>query len=414
MEKPVERSLDSTLPARKDPLRACVHCGLCLEECPTYRLTGDENNSPRGRLFLWRAEAEGRLPAESWTDFYTDECVGCLACMSACPANVPYAHLLEEARSLRVRQGRASLPWTVAMAARAVRSPRLFNLALGPARALRKAGWLRHPMVFAGNPALWQSTASYARMLVERHRPTGPVVALLTGCLMEALFREINFATVRVLIENDIRVVVPEKQGCCGAFHEHTGLAGSKSLAERNRQAFGEVKVDRVLTNAAGCGLTLAKALAGEARVQDVLGYLGERGLKRRDKRPGAERVFVDLPCHLVHGQRATIPESVLQASGYEWEYAPMARDCCGSGGTYNLQKPDNAGAILREKAAFLDQLPANVTPIVATANHVCMMQWHTARRFIRRPFPVRHVIQLLDPGVGLARAEGNQTVKPF
>lgn len=378
---------------------ACVHCGLCLEECPTYRLTGDENNSPRGRLFLWRAEIEGRLAADSWTDFYTDECVGCLACTSACPANVPYAHLLEQARKLRVRQGRSPGHWPVAMAARAVRSPRFFDLALAPARALRRAGWLRHPMVFPGAPALWQSTASYARMLLDRHRPTGPVVALLTGCLMEALFREINFATVRVLIENNVQVVVPESQGCCGAFHDHAGMPGSESLAERNRQAFGQMKVDRVLTNAAGCGLALAKTLEGRARVQDVLAFLGEIGIKRRDKRPGADRAFVDLPCHLIHGQRTTIPESVLDATGYDWAYAPSARDCCGSGGTYNIQKPDNARAILREKAGFLDQLPSEVSPIVTTSNHVCMMQWHTARRFVRRPFSVRHVIQLLDPG---------------
>lgn len=386
-----------------DPLRACVHCGLCLEECPTYRLTGDENNSPRGRLLLWRAEADGRLPPDPWTDFYTAECVGCLACSSACPANVPYAHLLEDARKTRLAQGRTRVHWQVALAGKAVQQPKLFNLALAPARMLRRANLLPHPMVFPGSPTLAQSTAAYAAELMDRRQPTGPVVALLTGCLMEALFREINFATVRVLIANNVRVLVPEGQGCCGAFHEHTGMPGVDTFAAQNRAAFSAAKVDRVVSNSAGCGLALAKALTGVARVQDVLGYLGEIGIKPRPKHTGTTRVFVDLPCHLVHGQRTTIPNAVLDATGYPWEFAPNARDCCGSGGVYNIQKPDNARAILREKAAFFDELPAEISPILATANHVCMMQWQTARRFVQRPFQVRHVIQLLDPEADLA-----------
>ena len=384
-----------------DPLRACVHCGLCLEECPTYRLSGDENNSPRGRLYLWRAESEGRLSADPWTDFYSDECVGCLACASVCPANVPYAHLLGVARRRQVAHGRAHIHWQIALAGNAVRSPALFNLALAPARLLRSLGLLPYPMVFPGKPALAQSTAAYARRLMERYQPNGPNVALLTGCLMEALFREINFATVRVLVENNVRVLVPEEQGCCGAFHEHTGMAGVEELFAQNRNAFSDLKVDRVVANSAGCGLALSKALKDTVRVQDVLGFLGEIGPKPRPKRNDGHRVYVDLPCHLVHGQRVEgIPASVLDATGYSWELAPHARDCCGSGGVYNIQKPDNAREILRGKAAFLDELPANIHPILATANHVCMMQWHTAHALVDRPFQVRHVIQLLDPGL--------------
>ena len=388
-----------------DPLRDCVHCGLCLEECPTYRLTGDENNSPRGRLLLWRAEAEGRLAPDPWTDFYTDECVGCLACASACPANVPYAHLLEEARKTRLAEGRTRVHWQVALAGKAVQRPKLFNLALAPARMLRRANLLPHPMVFQGSPALAKSTAAYAAELMERHQPTGPVVALLTGCLMEALFREINFATVRVLIENNVRVLVPEGQGCCGAFHEHTGMPGVDAFAAKNRAAFSAVKVDRVVSNSAGCGLALAKALTGVARVQDVLGFLGEIGVKPRPKHTGATRVYVDLPCHLVHGQRSTIPTAVLDATGYSWEFAPKARDCCGSGGVYNIQKPANARVILAEKSAFLNAAAGDPV-ILATSNHVCMMQWHSAgpTGLVTRPYAVKHVIQLLDPGEEFSR----------
>ncbi len=389
-------------PTLPDPFSNCTHCGLCLSVCPTYKLTGDENNSPRGRLLLWRAQAEGRLPQDPWPDFYTDECVGCLACEPACPANVPYAHLLEVERKNRLAPGRTKVHWQIALAGKAVQRPNLFNLALAPARMLRRAKLLPHPMIFPGSPAFAQSTAAYARELMERHQPTGPAVALLTGCLMEAMFREINFATVRVLIENNVRVLVPEGQGCCGAFHEHTGMPGIDGFAAQNRAAFSAVKVDRVVSNSSGCGLALAKALTGVALVQDVLGFLGEFGVKPRPKHTGPNRVYVDLPCHLVHGQRSTIPTVVLDATGYPWEFAPRARDCCGSGGVYNIQKPDNARAILREKASFFDELPAEVTPILATANHVCMMQWYTARRFVQRPFVVRHVIQLLDPGENL------------
>lgn len=384
-----------------DPLRACVHCGLCLEACPTYRLTGDENNSPRGRLLLWRGIDEGRIEQDEWSDFYTDECVGCLACESVCPANVPYGLNLETVRHRQVAEGRAHINWQVAAAGHAVRFPSLFNIALAPGRALRATTGIPHPMVFAGKPPVFKSSAAYAAEMVARHNPAGPTVALLTGCLMEALFREINFATVRVLVENNVRVVIPDDQGCCGAFHEHTGMAGADAMFEQNRKAFRGLEIDRVVSNSAGCGFALGKALAGEPRVQDVLGFLGEIGVEPRPKREGRARVFVDLPCHLVHGQKVDgIPSSVLDATGYDWELAPCAKDCCGSGGVYNIQKPANAREILAKKSAFLNEAEGDPV-ILATSNHVCMMQWNSARSggMVRRPFQVRHVIQLLDPG---------------
>jgi glycolate oxidase iron-sulfur subunit len=154
-----------------------------------------------------------------------------------------------------------------------------------------------------------------------------------------------------------------------------------------------------VVTNSAGCGLALSEALKEVVPVQDVLGFLGDLELVPREHTASGQRVFVDLPCHLIHGQKvAGIPANVLDATGIDWELAPCATDCCGSGGVYNIQKPENARAILREKAAFLDELPSDCQPILATANHVCMMQWHSARKFIKTPFAVRHVIQLLDP----------------
>ena len=385
----------------KDLLASCVHCGFCLEVCPTYKLTGDENNSPRGRLRLWREEAEGRLEYDPWTDFYTSECVGCLACESACPANVPYGEIFEKVRHDHVATNRSKPSFLLRMAARLAARPALFNLTMLPARLLRSIGLLKHRFLFQGSPAALQSTASYTQRLMSQHRPNGPRVAFLTGCLMESLFREINFATVRVLIENNIQVVVPPDQGCCGAFQEHTGIDGVDELQQRNREAFGSMKVDATVSNSSGCGLALGKALKGIAPVRDVLSFLGEIGPVSRPRRNDAARVYVDLPCHLIHGQKVTgIPSNVLDATGYQWELAPQARDCCGSGGVYNIQKPENSREILARKSEFLNQAAGDPV-ILATSNHVCMMQWNSARSggLVNRPFTVSHVIQLLDPG---------------
>lgn len=385
----------------QDLLSSCVHCGFCLEVCPTYKLTGDENNSPRGRLRLWREEAEGRLEVDPWTDFYTSECVGCLACETACPANVPYGEIFEQIRHDHVATGRAQPKLSLRLAAAAIVRPALFNLALLPVRLLRKLGLFRHRNVFAGEPAVLESTAAYASRLMRQHQPNGPRVALLTGCLMEALFREINFATIRVLIENNVQVFVPQGQGCCGAFQEHTGLGGVDALRQQNRQAFSSGGFEAVLTNSSGCGLALGKALSDKVPVRDVLSFLGDLGPVNRPRRTDNARVYVDLPCHLIHGQKVPgIPTNVLDATGIPWELAPMARDCCGSGGTYHIQKPENAREILARKSAFLQDAPGDPV-ILATSNHVCMMQWNSARNssLVNRPFAVRHAVQLLDPG---------------
>jgi glycolate oxidase iron-sulfur subunit len=390
----------------QDLLASCVHCGFCLEVCPTYKLTGDENNSPRGRLRLWREEAEGRLEPDPWTDFYTSECVGCLACESACPANVPYGTIFEQIKHQHVATNRSRPKLVLRLAAALAARPALFNLAMLPARILRRAGWLKHRFLFAGQPAVVQSTADYARQLMDKHRPTGHRVAFLTGCLMESLFREINFATIRVMIENNIQVVIPPDQGCCGAFQEHTGLAGVDALHARNQRAFNAViDVDAIVSNSSGCGLALSKSLTGTRPVRDVLSYLGEIGPVSRTRRDDAARMYVDLPCHLVHGQKAAgIPKNVLDATGYAWELAPQARDCCGSGGVYNIQKPENSRELLARKSAFLNDA-AGEPVILATSNHVCMMQWNSAQStgLVKRPYLVRHVIQLLDPGEDFA-----------
>lgn len=385
LEKPVSTS----------SLDSCIHCGFCLGSCPTYQLTGDENNSPRGRLAHWKALAEGRLQPNAKVDFYMDECVGCLACETACPAQVPYGSILHDILRQRVAEGK-SVPWWLRLVADAVGRPDLFHLALLPLRLLRKSGWPGSKFIFPGRPSIFKSSSEYAREVMDRVKPTGPRVALLSGCLMEAAFREINFATIRVLAANNIQVTVPEGQTCCGAFLEHTGIAGLDKLQQTNRSAFDSLDVDAIVTNSAGCGLTLQYSL--QTPVVDVTKLLAEVGC-RAGHGVAADHIYVDLPCHLVHGQKEPgIPTAVLDAIGTPWSLAPMATECCGSGGVYNQLKPDNAREILRRKSAFLDESPHKCV-ILTTSNHVCLMQWHSARRqnLVRRPYRVAHVIQLLD-----------------
>ncbi len=380
-------------------LSSCIHCGLCLGSCPTYQLTGDENNSPRGRLAHWRAMQEGRLQPSPKTDFYLNECVGCLTCETACPAQVPYGKILHQVRRERDAQGKPS-PWWLRLAAQAVHFPAWFSAALMPARLLRKMGGAGSPYIFPGRPPVLQSSASYAREIMAQLRPTGPLVALLSGCLMEGLFREINFATIRVLAAHNVRVIVPEGQTCCGALHEHTGLKGAEHSAEVNRAAFDQTGVDAVIANSAGCGLTLQHSL--KTPVLDIHRFLAEIG-PRQGNGVAADHIYVDLPCHLVHGQKEPgIPETVLNAIGTPWSLAPMAYECCGSGGVYNQLKPENAREILRRKSAFLDESPHGRN-ILASSNHVCLMQWHSAHQLVRRPFRVAHVIQLLDESLSLS-----------
>ena len=382
--------------SRETPkLLSCVHCGLCLEDCPTYQLSGDESNSPRGRLAIWRAIAEKRIEVSPETDYYTDECVGCLACQSVCPANVPYAELLHETRKARVAGG-MPVDRRIRVVAALARRPGLFNLVATPLRALRRLGMPLGRFLFRGPAPVFESTSAYARRWVAAHNPSGPTVALLAGCLMDAVYREINFATIRVLVANGVRVVVPDGQTCCGAVHEHSGLAGKDTLDARNRAAFDGQGVDAVIANASGCALTLSHAL--RTPVQDVASYLGARDL-RTGAALDTEHIYYDMPCHLTHGLGIKQPPArVLDATKTPWSLAPDAERCCGSGGTYNVTHAANAESIIREKSAFLNDTPHRHCTLV-TANHVCMMQWHSAiaTRMVTRPVDVRHLVQVLD-----------------
>ncbi len=377
------------LMARETPkLLNCVHCGLCLDECPTYRNTGDEANSPRGRLALWRAEWEGRLQPGPESDHYTDQCVGCLGCVSACPANVPYGELLVERRAEQ-HQRTARLDWRLRLMQPLLRRPRLFAALALPLRLARRLGLRLHRLLFPGPAPLLESTAAYARRVNAALKPQGPRVALLTGCLMDAAFRELNAATVRVLAVNGFQVQVPEEQGCCGAVAEHAGQQAEKAAYDAvNQRAFATEPV--VLTNSSGCGLSLRHALG--VKQADLLDFLEHADLKA-----GAplawDDVLYDFPCHAYHGLGLKDPPAKLfKAAGLEgrWRLAPEADRCCGSGGAYAETQAGSSLQILAEKKALLGGLAERAT--LVTANHVCMMQWSQLPGL-----RVRHAVQVLD-----------------
>ena len=326
-------------------------------------------------------------------DFYTMECVGCLACESACPAKVPYGELLYEARHAQVARGGRVHP-LLRLTGALLHYTRFFDVLNLPLRLARRLGLARHRFLFPGRPEIFKSTASYAREVVERLQPKGSRVALLSGCLMEGVFREINYATVRVLAVNGVRVEVPEGQACCGAVFEHAGLPGQQSLDARNRGAFAGFET--VITNAAGCGLALSHVLPG--RTRDLLSFLGT--LKLKQGQPlDLDHLYFDIPCHLYHGLKVQkAPPGIFEAIGTPWSYAPEADRCCGSGGTYNITHAHNSRRILEEKSRFLNDVP-HARPALVTANHVCMMQWHSAvaTGLVRRKVPVLHLVQALD-----------------
>ncbi len=429
----------SAAPPPEGPLAAlyegtldCVHCGLCLPVCPTYRETGRESSSPRGRIHLIRAVAEGRLPLDEVLAEEAYLCLDCRACETACPSGVRFGRLVEGARAavetagLRTgparRLERLALRHVVPDPARLRRAVDLLALAqrLGldrAARALlpeRLAGALalapRVPPRAARTRPPWRSEARGGA-------PRGRV-ALFTGCVMAELFGDVHQATVRVLARNGFEVLVPRTQRCCGALHAHAGDAASAhTLLRANLAAFAGLRVDAIVVNSAGCGAALREAgdwLPGEGEalarlVRDALELLDEVGLRPPEGRL-ALRVCYDDPCHLVHGQRVReAPRRILrQIPGLELVAHDDPAGCCGAAGIYNLTHPAMAGAVLARK---LGALAAADPDAVATGNPGCIMQLRAgaARSGLRAE--ILHPITLLDrayhPEPGDPRAGG-------
>lgn len=411
----------------------CVHCGLCTSSCPTYVETGNENDSPRGRIHLMRSVVDQKIELSDRVRKHIDLCLDCRSCETACPSGVQYGRLIEPFR-VDMEQGRGGGGGDATSKAR----PDLFtrtilhglfpfrkrlSRVLWPARIFQALGiqravdFLRVPAVLPQRlrrlyrqlPTLPPSGPS----LCESNPPTGPrraKVGLFVGCVADAMFRPVHHATVRVLQENGCEVVVPSSQGCCGAIHYHSGAAEpAMGLMQQNLQAFPD-DLDAIVVNVAGCGAMLkdyghvasengaAKESAfGEFadRVQDVHEFLVALGVKKPPNAVDVRVVYQDA-CHLQHAQRIReAPRTLLKMiPELKLLEAAEAELCCGAAGTYNLTQPEMADRLGTRK---IDNLLATNPDLIASANVGCSLQLQATLKQAGCDVAVRHPIELLD-----------------
>jgi glycolate oxidase iron-sulfur subunit len=410
-------------------LQQCMHCGLCLPTCPTYDATKLERNSPRGRIALMRAIADGRLEP---TKTFADEmyfCLGCLACMTACPAGVNYAELFEHARAEAEESGVLRNPKRSFIRALTMRW--LFM----DLRRLRFAGWLirlyqrlglqrliRGSGVLNLAPRRWRELEAMTPIIAPKFSsqliaPATPAsgqkkyrVALLTGCAQDLMFSDVNRDTCEVLSRNGCEVITPPSQSCCGSLHAHNGeLEMARELARKNIDQFPPGQFDAIISNAAGCGSHLKHyrhLLAGDpqyreqaqqwdAKLKDIHEWLAEIGLTPPNSGVPAQSVTYHEACHLCHGQKITAqPRQLLRAiPNLTLTELPESNWCCGSAGIYNLIQPEMANQLLDRK---LKHIVSTKAEVVATGNPGCLA--HMANGIRRENMPVRlvHPITLL------------------
>jgi glycolate oxidase iron-sulfur subunit len=438
-----QTSLHTTLDTEMEKILGCIHCGLCLPACPTYQQLGNENDSPRGRIFLMRAVAEGRLSADSASfERHIDLCLGCRACETACPAGVRYGSLLESAREtiLEQKTGRGStlqktllklalrhvFPYPKRLKAvfalsRLLRGAWLIRFAYRKGLARRIAPKVDFALSLLMTTAPAEATGRLGDGATRRHgdkeisnRPVAlRPVSVFTGCVMEGLFKHVNDATKRVLAANGCELDDVGAQVCCGALHAHAGdMETARELARRNIDAFERFLATNgpatIIINAAGCGALLKeygdllkddpryadRAERFSAGVRDVTEFLASGDIRR-----GAEinrRVTYDAPCHLYHAQRVTAaPQRVLTSiPGLEYIELEGMQDCCGGAGVYNLSEPEMSESLLADK---IGKAQATEAEVLVTANPGCHMQLGAGARMFNADCRVAHIVELLD-----------------
>ncbi|HEX6574680.1 MAG TPA: heterodisulfide reductase-related iron-sulfur binding cluster [Gemmatimonadaceae bacterium] len=405
---------NTPLAAALPGINQCVHCGFCLQACPTYQVLEDENESPRGRIFLMRSLLEGTVtPHDDRVHAHIDRCLGCRACEPACPSGVPYGQLLEATRATLGATRRPALIGRLILFVFA--HPRLMRTAMMLSRLLAATPI---PTIFekvAGRFGFGMAMLSASGSPLERdpyevdQRADRESVAVLKGCVMEGLFTETNRATERVLGRNGYATVDADEQACCGALHAHAGdLDNARRLARRNIAAFEKSGAELIAVNAAGCGAMMKeyahllhddpewadRAANVSAKVRDISELLAAVGPVPGNPLP--LRVTYDAPCHLVHAQRITTPPLAVLAAIPGLELIPL-RDsemCCGAAGIYNLIEPDTSDAVLAPKLLNIAETGASY---VVTGNPGCHMQ--IGAGLLRSGMKARtiHPVDLLD-----------------
>lgn len=408
-------------------LSRCVHCGLCLNACPTYTTLGIEMESPRGRIALIRAVQDGRIEMNETVEPHLNLCLQCRACEAVCPSGVPFGRIMEDARAaLQPKRGaRPANRLQTFMLRNVVGRQRVLAAFVALARLYRGVPLLGR--VVRGLPLLPRRLRDAERMLPERvpaafPRPGRTVVyrargerrgrvAMLSGCVMSEMFGPTNRATARVLAENGFEVVIPGDQVCCGALHVHNGdRSGAQRLARRNLGAFLGRGFDALVVNSAGCGSTLkeyrqllrdddqpvvADAERLGAMTRDVSEFLAAA-----EVRPPAGRldwrVTYQDSCHLAHAQRVTAPpRAVLRAiPGLHLHEMPASDRCCGAAGIYSLLEPEMSRALIDRK---MDDIATVEADVIVTANPGCMLQLEGGVRSRGTGQRVMHVIDVLD-----------------
>jgi glycolate oxidase iron-sulfur subunit len=411
-------------------VQQCMHCGLCLPTCPTYDATKMERNSPRGRISLMRAIADGRLEA---TKGFADEmyfCLGCLACMTACPAGVNYAELFEHARAEAEQSGVLKSPERSLLRAFTLRwlfmdqnrlqmagfAMRLYQQ-LGLQTLLRRSGILKllprrlQKLEAMTPPVQPRFSSELINPVTAAIGPKKYRVAVLTGCAQDIIFSDVNRDTVEVLARNGCEVVTPPEQLCCGSLHAHNGeWELAQQLARKQIEQFPPEQFDAIITNAAGCGSHLKhyakllehdpvyrqRAELWDRKLKDVHEWLAEIGIAPPDAAAVREQtVTYHEACHLCHGQKITAqPRQVLRAiPNLKLVELPESMWCCGSAGIYNLIQPEMAGQLLERKIKHIKSTKA---AIVATGNPGCLLQIINGARSENIPLRVVHPITLL------------------
>jgi glycolate oxidase iron-sulfur subunit len=410
-------AFDAQDPPSMDGLRACVHCGICLPQCPTYRVLGEEMDSPRGRVYLMRAAAEDRIGLTPTMARHLDLCLGCRACETACPSGVPFGQLLEATRGQLERRGvvspqrdSATLRFLLDVFPHPNRlGPMLHGLRLyqwsGMQAMVRGLGLLAPFAKLRAMEGLLPPVPASAAPLPERVPARGARsrgrVGVLLGCAQRFFYPDVNADTVRLLAAAGYEVVVPREQECCGALHLHAGrIDDFRAMARRLMPAFRDV--DLIVVNAAGCGSALkeyghwlpedAARLFAE-RVRDVSEVLAAGELP--PLRPLPVTVTYHDACHLAHGQRVRAePRSLLRRiPELTLVDLPDSDLCCGSAGVYNLLEPEMAGELGRRKAARIRETGARV---VTAGNPGCLMQIRQHCRAAGLDVEVVHPVTLL------------------
>jgi len=421
-------SIDIDKPQQAD-LDKCVHCGLCLNACPTYRELHVEMDSPRGRIYQMAQVASGAVAINPSYIEHIDLCLACRGCETACPSGVPYGRLVEAARA--EIEGSIQRPWWTRWLRRFV-----FRKLLPSRWRLGVVGTLLYLYQASGLQKLSRTLGLLPRRLREMESLAPDIevpfffpnygkvfpaegaqryrVALLGGCIANISFARLNEATIRVLCKNGCEVSVPADQTCCGALHVHAGRRDdARELARKNIDALLVEDFDAIITNAAGCGSTLkeygellehdpeyaAKARRFSALMKDVNEWLASIEL-RPVMRAVPMTVTYQDSCHLAHGQKIrSAPRLLLEAvPGVELREMPLADLCCGSAGIYNVVHTDMAMALLAKK---MDAVNATGARVIATANPGCMLQLRAGVKKFGHGQRVAHVVEILDEAYG-------------